>query len=149
MTPPPPVPADVADALASAVRRLLNAHLLLPNFALDVEMIEEAHNALSAHARWQASTRAIEEKEENPLWHSIRSAPKDGSWILLRYSKNPGGETEGCIWQWDAFWGTWMSDERKLIYAPVDQWSTIPRPSATRPLTPLAPSQPAAENPKL
>jgi hypothetical protein len=42
-------------------------------------MIEEAHNAISAHARWQASTR----------------------------------------------------------------------PSATRPLTPLAPSQPAAENPKL
>lgn len=79
MTTPPPVPADVADALASAVRRLLNAHLLLPNFALDVEMIEEAHNALSAHARYQASTR----------------------------------------------------------------------PPVTRPLTPLAPSQPAAENPKL
>jgi len=79
MTPPPTVPADVADALASAVRRLLNAHLLLPNFALDVELIEEAHNALSAHARYQASTR----------------------------------------------------------------------PSATRPLKPLAPSQPANENPKL
>ena len=79
MTPPPPVPADVADALASAVRRLLNAHLLLPNFALDVEMIEEAHNALSAHVRYQVSVR----------------------------------------------------------------------PSATRPLRPLAPSQPAAENPKL
>lgn len=79
MTPPPTVPADVADDLASAVRRLLNAHLLLPNFAMDVELIEEAHNALSAHARWQASTR----------------------------------------------------------------------PSATRPLNPLAPSQPAIENPKL
>lgn len=79
MTPPPPVPADVADALASAVRRLLSTHLLLPSFALDVELIEEAHNALSAHARWQASTR----------------------------------------------------------------------PPATQPLTPLAPSQPAAENTKL
>lgn len=79
MTPPPPVPADVADARASAVRRLLNAHLLLPNFAMDVELIEEAHNALSAHARYQASTR----------------------------------------------------------------------PSATRPLKPLAPSQPENENPKL
>lgn len=67
MTTPPPVPADVADALASAVRRLLNAHLLLPNFALDVEMIEEAHNALSAHARWQASTRPSATRPLTPL----------------------------------------------------------------------------------
>lgn len=56
---PPPFPAEIVAPLENAARRLLSAHLALPNALLDVELIEDTHNALAALARFKSTTPPV------------------------------------------------------------------------------------------
>jgi hypothetical protein len=67
MTPPPPVPADISAALENVTRRLFNLYLSQPLHALDVDLIEDTHNALTGLARFKASTRPSATRPLTPL----------------------------------------------------------------------------------
>ena len=56
---PPPFPAELVAPLENAARRLLSSHLALPNALLDVELIEDTHNALADLARFKSTAAPV------------------------------------------------------------------------------------------